>query len=60
MEFWSSFGNRDQPNGKQVQMMQVMEFECHITEGYVYRLNLVNTGLVAVIHISVVFSLWML
>ena len=52
MEFWSSFGNRDQPYGKRVQIMQVMEFECHITKGYVYRLILMNTGIVAVIHFS--------
>ena len=51
------FGHRDQPNGKQVQMMQVMEFECHITKGYVYRLIIVNTGIVAVIHFSTFQSL---
>ena len=57
MEFWSSFGNRDQPYGKRVQIMQVMEFECHITKGYVYRLIIVNTGIVAVIHFSTFQSL---
>ena len=60
MELKCLFGNRDQPNGKRVQMMQGIEFECHITKGYVYRLILMNTGIVAVFHISIVFSLWIL
>ena len=57
MELKCLFGNRDQPNGKRVQMMQGIEFECHITKGYVYRLILMNTGIVAVIHFSSLQSL---